>query len=313
MDLHTNTIRRLGFIKYLFKLGIGQSEAPEPLAAASLLTFHDAIELFLQLGSEHINSGTGQPGFMDYWELIGKKLSKDSELSQKESMRRLNKARVALKHHGTLPSKLDIESFRGAAISFFSENTPLIFGIDFNEITLFDYVKPVEAKNQLKKADQHLINKEIDESTNCSGLAFELLIDSYEKSKTSRYSRSPFFFGQDLTFNTSFFMGTDRDNRNGSQMSEFVDKVKESLESMQQAIKIIALGIDYRRYSRFKIHVPNFIQTIGGTYHPRRHRFGNDLETDIEDARFCIDFVVEAAIILQEFDYVLTNKSKSGS
>jgi len=51
---------------------------------------------------------------MEYWDLnlIKQGLQKkemEGELTQKESMRRLNRARVALKHHGTMPSKLDIE------------------------------------------------------------------------------------------------------------------------------------------------------------------------------------------------------------
>lgn len=99
----STVIKRLAFIKYLYKLAVDQSKRPEPLCSASILTFHDAIELFLQLASEHLNVGKQQPSFMEYWDLISQKLS-NQELTQKESMRRLNRARVALKHHGTLPS-----------------------------------------------------------------------------------------------------------------------------------------------------------------------------------------------------------------
>jgi hypothetical protein len=313
MSIETSTIRRLSFIKYLFNLGIGQSNSPEPLAAASLLTFHDAVELFLQLSSEHLNSGSNQPGFMDYWELIGRKLPENIELSQKESMRRLNKARVALKHHGTLPSKLDVDSFRGTTNSFFLDNTPIIFGIEFNEITLFEYLKPDVVRDHLKAADKHIESNNLEDATKDSGLAFELLINSYEKSKTSIYYRSPFFFGKDLTFNSSFFMGLNRDRDGNRKMAEFVDKVKESLESMQQAIKVMALGIDYRRYSKFKLHTPNFIRTMDGAYHPQKN-FNQDIITSVEDAKFCISFVVEAAITLQDFDYEISvDQNRHGS
>jgi len=50
-------IKRLAFIKYLYKLAVDQSRRPEPLCSASILTFHDAVELFLQLASEHLDVG----------------------------------------------------------------------------------------------------------------------------------------------------------------------------------------------------------------------------------------------------------------
>jgi hypothetical protein len=102
---------------------------------------HDAVELFLQLSSEHLNVGTGHPGFMDYWDVLNVKLA-PKELEQKESMRRLNKARVALKHHGTFPSNLDIESFRVSTTNFFQENTPLVFGVALDDISLIEFVNP---------------------------------------------------------------------------------------------------------------------------------------------------------------------------
>lgn len=56
MSLDQTTVTRLAFIKYLYQTGISQSRAPSPLSCASLLTMHDAVELFLQLSSEHPNS-----------------------------------------------------------------------------------------------------------------------------------------------------------------------------------------------------------------------------------------------------------------
>src|SRR6266496_2832550 len=124
MPLDETEMRRLAFARYLFTLGVSQSKAAEPLAPASLLTFHDAVELYLQLASERLNVGKAQPNFMEYWDFINPKLAPE-ELPQKESMRRLNKARVALKHHGTFPSKLDVESFRATTASFFEDSCVL--------------------------------------------------------------------------------------------------------------------------------------------------------------------------------------------
>lgn len=134
-SLSKDTIRRLAFIKYLLSVAVGQSHQPEPLAAASILTFHDSIELLLQLACEHLDADTKKhTQFMQYWEIFKPKIS-GSGLTQKESMKRLNNSRVALKHHGTLPTKQDIEAFRASAINFFEDNMPLVFGVDLDSIS----------------------------------------------------------------------------------------------------------------------------------------------------------------------------------
>ena len=312
MDLDTITIRRLAFIKYIYQLGLQQSEMPEPLHGVALLTFHDAAELFLQVASEYLNTGAKQANFMDYWELLSKKLP--TELGHKEAMRRLNKARVALKHHGTLPSKLDVEAFRATITNFFMDNTPLIFGIPFTAISLTDFVQPAEARDNLKEAERLLEEGQLIDALDKVALAFQQMLDDYEARKRDRFHRSPFFFGRDLTFYDSFSMGIGRSRHFADerqrleyehQLAEFVDRVKESLEAIQEAIKILAMGIDYRRYTRFKFFTPHIVRVMSGDY--IIHRSRNQEEAAAEDVRFCIDFVVETAIKLQEFDYSLSS------
>jgi len=297
-------IKRLAFIKYLYKLAVDQSRRPEPLCSASILTFHDAIELFLQLVSEHLDVGKQQPTFMGYWDLISQKLS-NQELTQKESMRRLNRARVALKHHGTLPSTLDIEAFRASATNFFEENTPIVFGIDFSDITLVELIQCEDVKNNLKDAEEFLKENKTEESLDKVALAFAQLIDDYESRKIGRYGRSPFFFGESMIFLSSSYMGINQVT--GSEferrLAEFIDKVRESIESLQQAVKILSLGIDYRRYVKFRLLTPHILRTLDGTYHIHWVQWGSKGRPTIEDVQFCIDFVIESAVTLQEFDF----------
>ena len=91
-SLSKDTTQRLAFIKYLLNVAVGQSHQPEPLAAASILTFHDSIELLLQLACEHLDVSTKMNiGFMEYWGALKPNIS-GSGLTQKESMKRLTKA-----------------------------------------------------------------------------------------------------------------------------------------------------------------------------------------------------------------------------
>jgi hypothetical protein len=305
--MDTSIVRRLAFIKYIFELGNTQSQLPEPANSASILLFHDAVELFLQLVSEYLDVGKQQPNFIDYWDLISPKLSSDG-LPQKESMRRLNKSRVALKHHGTLPSKLDIESFRLAASSFFFESLPLIFNIKFTSISLIDFVGEENARQHLHEATAMLSAGNLDIAAQKVAIAFHALVDDYERRKQSQYGESPFHFGG-FTFFDKFFRQTRHasvetpDSRVlQSQLDDFSDEVTKSLESIQSAIRILAMRIDYPKYSKFLLVTPSVYKTINGQYdiHER-----NNNTISNEDVQFCIDFVVETALKLQEFDYTL--------
>ena len=59
-------MQRLALIRYLYTVGVRQSEQPEPAGAMSILIFHDSIELLLQLASEHLDVSTKNASFLNY-------------------------------------------------------------------------------------------------------------------------------------------------------------------------------------------------------------------------------------------------------
>ena len=301
-------ISRLAFIKYLYQTSLSQSHAPTPLSCASILTMHDSVELFLQLASEYLNAGSAHPGFMDYWDILSKKLGRAIE--QKESMRRLNKARVSLKHHGTFPSQLDIESFRGSVTSFFNDNTPLIFGVAFEDVTLIEYVNPESSRNKLKDAEEDLKKGDTLTALGKTGIAFAEMIRDYETRKRNIFYDSPFYFGRNLTSHSSISMGfIDRGFLSPDRkLAEFIDRVKESITAMQEAIKILALGLDYRKYSKFRQLTPHVVTVATGDY-MIMPTFQKETVPSVDDARFCIGFVVESALALAEFDYTVSGET----
>lgn len=290
-------IQRLAFIKYLFNLAINQSRQPAPLSSASILTFHDSVELFLQLSSEFLDVGRSGIGFLEYWDVITPRIT-DGELTQKESMRRLNSARVALKHHGTRPSKFDIETFRGNVSSFFLENTSKIFDLDFESISMVDLVHCAEARGSLMEASTLKEEGNLEEAVNIVAIAFSQLIDDYENRKRSTFGRSPFFFGESLTFAKSFSL------RLKGDFAHSYDKVVKSVEAMQEAMKILSLGIEYRRYVKFRELAPSVYTTVDGTRHIGGIRRAHPLTA--EEYQYCFDFVIESSLTLSDFDFDIT-------
>jgi len=304
MPLDKIVTQRLAFIRYLYTVAVEQSYKAEPLCFVSILTFHDAIELFLQLSSEFLNVAKKRIEFMEYWDILTPEIrrrSPDLELTQRESARRLNDARVALKHHGTWPNKLEVESHRVTATSFFGENVPTIFSIEFSDVSLIDMVQCDAAKINLKEAEKMLKESRREEALEKAAGAFKQIIMDYEDRVRKEFGSSPFVFGRDMTFLSSFFMGLRQVDR---KMAEFVDKVKESVDDLREAVKILSLGIDYRKYAKFLLLTPRvFLGEKGILVQPA---LIEKEETPTEDdVRFCIDFVVESALILQEFEFGL--------
>jgi hypothetical protein len=288
-------IKRLSLIKYLYQIGIEQSRQSETIASFSILSFHDSIEMFLKLLAEHKNIRSDKLNFLEYW-------TKIPSLTLKETMRNLNSRRVNIKHKGLLPSKSDIEISRVNAMDFFEQNTILQFDIDFKHISLLDLVLYKEVKDNLIIACKSLESNEIQKCIEHSALAFDDLIHSYEVSKETYFGKSPFYFGKNLSFLSSFHIGigNEFEGRKGKKLDDFIDRVKESLEGLQNAVKILSFGIDYKKYSKFKLLTPIVTRFIGGQ---RIAEIYGEKKWTKENCQFCIDFVIESSLKLQEFDF----------
>jgi hypothetical protein len=103
----------LGFIRFLYTQGLEQARQPEPLSATALLSFHDAVELFLILSGEHLHANLSTSiNFLEYWDRLAPSLPGKIPLGHKGAMARMNRLRVNLKHHGSIPSESDLEQVR---------------------------------------------------------------------------------------------------------------------------------------------------------------------------------------------------------
>jgi len=286
--------KRLSHIKQLYRIGIGQTNQHENIAVFSILAFHDSIEMFLKLLAEHKGINASKFSFLDYWEKI-------PTLTLKESMRNLNARRVNMKHKGLLPAKSELEISKVNTIDFFDQNTISQFGIDFKDISLIELIGYQKVKDYLNKSQIALNENKPEVSIENVAYAFDELLYSYEQNK-STWGSSPFSVGANMTFMSSFSMGVSRHNNQSGieKIGEFVDKVKESIEGLQRAVKITNFGIDYKEYVKFNILTPTVIRFNGGNVNAQ---IKGERKWTIENCQYCIDFVVKSALTLQEFDF----------
>jgi len=311
------TLRRLAFVKYMFWLALEQSQRPEPLSSVAVLQCHDAVEFFLDMAVEaHDVSVPSSTTFMGYWELIGPKVR--DGLAHKEAMRRLDKARAGLKHHGTLVTALDVRDLCESTRRFFVENTLRCFGVDFDRISLANLVWHEQVRSELQLAVNARAADNLDSAFAHAAVALERLLDDYTQSAKGFGSGSPFEFATGLGFLNSHMLGlrpkpgdNTQANHVEAKLKEYVDKMNKIVEAIQTGMKFLTLGLDYRRHTPFVRLTPHVYRTLGNAdynvteWAPPRM---TEMTRTPEDADFCIEFVVETALRLQDVDLSLPRK-----
>lgn len=289
-------IRRLATIKYLYNIGIQQSMQVETVAGFSILSFHDCAEMFLLLVAENRGDNADSISFMGYWD-------KYPELTLKESMRNLKDRRISIKHKGQFPSKSDIEISRITMTDFLEQNIPKQFGLEFKDISISNLISYEKVRAYVDKAEKDYNEDKLYDSIVNTKIAFMELLSTYEQSKCKNcLPDSILNVGEDVGNDYKKLVGTD--DKFGAQWFE---KVSSTVNKIRDILKITALGIDYKKYAYFEIITPKVsIWRKDGVrnYEPLpKEYYENVHELRKENCKFCIDFVIDSALKLQEFDY----------
>ena len=300
-------MKRLAVIKQLYNQGLSQSYDSEPMNGFCLLSFHDSVEMFMVLCAEKKKIKIDRTMNFD------KYFTEITKLECKSTMFNLNKKRVALKHYGSLPALLDIEISRVNVTEFFNQNTPIFFDIEFSEISLVSLVKYESVKEYLSNSLNNLKDNDFENSIINSHIAFKELLYCFEKDKYIR-DYNIFGLGQDLA--SSHY---ELDN----EIETVFDKVKENLSEVNDIIKILGYGIDYKKYTKFNILspsinlIPREVEIKDGRIvvkanEPRKYNSTIDqrVKSNERNSKFCFDFVIDCTLKLQNFDFEINDLLK---
>lgn len=289
-------LKRLAVIKQLYLQGVAQSYNAEPMNGFSILSFHDSVEMFMKLCAEHKNIRIDRNvNFGDYF-------SKLPDLLCEATMTNLNSKRVNLKHYGALPSKLDVEISRVNVADFFQQNTPIFFGVSFEEISLSSLIKYESVREYVEQAQKYCNNDEYTDSITQSQIAFKELLASYIEENTKNF-KSPFIQHHNFRFLSSFHLQIGL----GHNFDEFIDQVSNSIPAIEETLNIIGLGIGYKQYCKFKLLEPHIQVWPTDTGRKYDYYIGQDQDQDRricnkKNAEFCYNFVIDSSLRLQQFD-----------
>lgn len=291
-------IRRLAAIKYLYNTGIQQSMQVETVAGFSILTFHDCAEMFLILVAENKNNHCEDWSFMKYWD-------KYPELTLKESMRNLKDRRVNIKHKGQFPSKSDIEISRITIANFFEQNCIAQFGIDFSSISVANLIYYDVVREFVDKAETAYKNGHLYDCLVNSKIAFIELLDIYDSSKIDDFNNASLLsIGNKVNNDYEKFVNHDKNTG-----VAWYKQVTETINRIRDTLKITALGIDYRKYTCFDAITPSvgLCWKDDNWEYESWPKLNRERPIKKESCKFCIDFVIDSALKLQNFDYDLNN------
>jgi hypothetical protein len=301
-------VKRLAFIRYVYEFAIYQSRLAGLRQATSILAFHDAVEMALVLGLQHHEVRLKGQSFAQYWsdlENVG------VSVRQRSTMETLNRVRVDLKHRGIMPAQVEIEAARVHVRDFFVVNIPIMFNLSLEDASLVPIVRYDEARSHLEGAESHMRQQAYNDGITQIAFAFHALIEEYERQRSSVYGRSPYIFSA-----VSGFSGLDPLQRMILQagspygnalidpagdfqrqaLEKFAIEVGSALGAIQKGMKILSLGLDYNRYVRFLYLTPAVDRRDGQWTHGPLNR----PEATLQECQDCLDFVIDAALHLQE-------------
>jgi hypothetical protein len=136
-------------------------------------------------------------------------------------------------------------------------------------------------------------------------VAFDKVIDVHRQGTRLFFAEQWPYFIRDHAKPSRFRPGTLRKIENAEineVLSELVfqsDFLGKTVFEMVRASNISVLGLDYRRYTRFKHLVPWAQKMADGSYSVTAHPIPHQPHVTEGDSRFCLDFVVDASIRTQ--------------
>lgn len=263
-----------------------------------LLSLHDAVEMYLIVLCDLWNAKPSKKtDFLQYFAMLDEA---GLPLVRHESMRRLNAARVTLKHNGIAPSVHDIEALSAATTNFLEDNSPSAVGMPFDRISLAATVPDSDIRVGLQEAEAALANGDMTTALATSAVAFLRTIREHNSSvrgaigERRAYSvQAAALRGANIWDARSLSRGMDSGAERAAE--RLGEAVVNSAQVFGEAIAVLGHGIDFGQYLQFKTYAPVVHVGIGGN---PTIQWMTEPTDDVEIVRQNVAFAVDAAVIL---------------
>ena len=283
--------RRLALIRYMLQRAEQEAELSEPLHVPALLLLHDAAELLIVLVAEATNAAVKSGmDFLAYWDVIDGGLAPD-KLGHKAEMAVVNKARVGLKHAGVIPTAAEVRRYATMTRSFVEDAAVVVFGTNLDQASLADLVPSVPLRTALKEAEAAIATSDIPGALGKARIAFELTLREDDERIRQLTGRHP-LRASTSRLPSAFSLGLQQPLREfGRAWDDLIAVVKRT----DDAVRLMAKGIDYGEYMRFAALTPHAYWTLGNE-NPILSSDGSEAKATIHEASWAVDFAIRTAL-----------------
>lgn len=222
-------------------------------------------------------------------------------------MKKFNQVRSSFKHKGLIISKSEVEMARINVLNFFRQNTLLVFKIEFDSLTLSEYVSYEPARYYLKLAESDFNKKEYKSAIQNISMAFDLIVNDYVRENLGdRFfvEGDPYssIFSKKLNLSQNIYNRSMPENIFNylNKLNEYSKDLEKQMHAMKDTLKYNTLNIDYKKYIKFRRIVQEPMRSSGGG--PPMFA-SSDRQFTKEECQFCMDFTLESAIKIQELEF----------
>lgn len=281
----------LSLINYQLRVAREQVEMPSPVNALAISSVQDAVESMLSLAAEVLGANVkSRADFLQLFDAVNAELPIDASISgMRTSANALNNARVGFKHHGNRADERTLvrHLFNGEEIV--DTLCRGVFSISISEVSLLAFIRNETVRKRMEAASSAFAGDDLRAAMQHLWIAFNDLIHDFESTKSLRPGRSLF-----ITKPAFPPRGTDFGLRT------FEGHATEWLENLDRWVRMLAIGVDTRRYAYFDAHTPSGFRMANGMY---RLTWPNGTVHTAEAYQRCYRFVVDTALALAADDF----------
>ena len=272
-------LRRLTLPRFLYRRARDTIERPQPPHSWGLATslLQDAVETLLRVVVEqHGIEVDDQVRFPKLVTAVSQRF--ESVGGHRASLTKLNTTRVAFKHRGQEVAERDVRAFVVNVEAFLTQTCRDAFNVDFVSLSLADSLGHRRTKNWLTKAETAFAAEDYARAVAHAARAMTIyLAHSMEHDPTIDVRTVAQYRGVPEGFN---------------------ERVQESLLRLRARLDLTTRGVDMAAYDRFRMLTPR--TTIRASGRVDQSFAGDRPPPSRDEARFCIDFVVDAALALRD-------------
>ena len=186
-----------------------------------------------------------------------------------------------------------LKNFRGIASGFLEENSPPVFALNFNEISLSGLVRTKSIREPLEAAEKSARNGDNKAALEQAMRAFRLTLSEYRYGRLEEGSSHRLYYPASDALSFLRFQLSSQLGSTGDRLGEALNRVTDGLG---EAITVIAYNLDFDGYRYLRTYGPIVHELVGGEIHME---WWGEPTTDSEIVSRCVGFAINAALRLE--------------